>query len=269
MNPRPLPRLPMRLISWNVNSIRTRGARVINLLQRHAPDVVGLQETKVEDPVFPRMFIEAEGYHVAPFGQKTYNGVAFLSKEKPVDLVKGFPGDPIPEHARVITGTFGNLRVINAYVVNGKDPADPYFQTKMQWLTAFRAFLETQREQFGDVLVMGDFNITPADLDSHDPERLRGTIHHHPDERAHLAALEAAGWTDLHRRVTQEQVFTWWDYRMMGFPQNRGLRIDLAYGTPSVANRVQAVTVDRDERKESAGEGKPSDHAPLLVDLAD
>lgn len=257
----------MRLVSWNINSIKSRAARMLALLQRLSPDVVGLQETKVNDGVFPRMFIEAEGYHVALYGQQPYNGVALVSREKPTEVEKGFPGDPLPEHHRVITGTFGDLRVVNAYVVNGKSPDDPMFQTKMEWLRAFRAYLQVQREEHDQVVVMGDFNITPADIDSYDPERLRGRIHHHPEERAHLEALVESGWVDLHRQHTKEQVFTWWDYRMLAFPKNMGLRIDLAYGSPAVAKRLKSVTVDRDERKESTGEGKPSDHAPLVVDL--
>ncbi len=258
----------MRVVSWNVNGIRPRLPRLLAFLQRHDPDVLCLQETKVTDREFPLESFAFSGHHIARFGQASYNGVAFISKTKPEDIERGFVGDPT-DHARVIAATIGGIRVVNVYVVNGKDPLDPAFAVKMEWLTALRAHLCSWREAHPDMpmLVLGDFNVAPEDIDVYDPEGWRGSIHCTAEERAHLAAFHAQGFHDLHRHVTDEQVFTWWDYRGLGFPQNKGLRIDLALGTEDLVGRVADVWVDRDERKDSSGDGKPSDHAPLVVDL--
>ena len=255
----------MRLVSWNINSLRARIGRVQAFLERHDPDILCLQETKVQDAGFPRLaFME---HHITPFGQPTYNGVALLSKEKPDEVIRGFPGDPT-DQARAMAARFGELWVYNLYVVNGKHPEDPAFLTKKTWFEALQAAIAERHDPGDQVLLMGDFNITPTDLDSHDPEGLAGHIHHTADERAWLGDLTGWGLTDLHRQVTQEQVFTWWDYRNLGFQKGEGLRIDLALGTPAVATRLKDVWVDRDERKVGEHTEKPSDHAPLVVELA-
>ena len=255
----------MRLVSWNINSLRARIPRVQAFLERHDPDVLCLQETKVQDAGFPRLaFME---HHITPFGQPTYNGVAILSKDKPDEVKRGFAGDPT-DHARVLAARFGDLWVYNLYVVNGKHPEDPAFLQKRTWLENLRADIMARHDPSDQVLLLGDFNITPSDLDSHDPEGLAGAIHHTADERQWLQDYLDWGLSDLHRQVTDEQVFTWWDYRNLGFQKGLGLRIDLALGTVPVADRLNDVWVDRDERKVGDHVEKPSDHAPLVVDLA-
>lgn len=256
-----------RLISWNVNSLRARIGRAQALLERHDPDILALQETKVEDGGFP-FFAFPEHTHTA-FGQKTYNGVAFVSKNAPDETKRGFPNNPVPDQARVITGRWDDLWVMNLYVVNGKDVDNPAFGIKQQFYAGIREFLDTEFDPGQRLVLMGDFNVTPTDLDSHAGVAARGEIFHTNEERQWLQTLQDFGLTDLHRQVTDEQVFTWWDYRGLGFPQNKGLRIDLALGTPSVAAKTTNVWVDREERKVGDHAEKASDHAPLVVDLAD
>ncbi|MGB1585647.1 MAG: exodeoxyribonuclease III [Thermoplasmatota archaeon] len=253
----------MRLVSWNINSLRARIGRVQAFLERHDPDILCLQETKVQDAGFPRLaFME---HHITTYGQPTYNGVAILSKKKPDEVLRGFPGDPT-DHARVLAARFDDLWVYNLYVVNGKSPDDPAFLIKKTWFEALGAALGDRHDPGDDVLLLGDFNITPTDLDTHDPEGLAGHIHHTTDERAWLQDLMDWGLHDLHRQVTDDQVFTWWDYRNLSFQKNEGLRIDLALGSQTISDRVQNVWVDRDERKVGDHAEKPSDHAPLVVD---
>ena len=255
----------MRLVSWNINSLRARIGRVQAFLERHDPDILCLQETKVQDAGFPRLaFME---HHITPYGQPTYNGVAVLSKEKPDEVLRGFPGDPT-DHARVLAARFGDLWVYNLYVVNGKHAEDPAFLQKREWMAALQDTIAARHDPTDDVLLLGDFNITPTDLDSHGGADMAGQIHHTADERAWLQRKLDWGLTDLHRQVTDEQVFTWWDYRNLGFQKNEGLRIDLALGTASVADRLGDVWVDREERKVGDHAEKPSDHAPLVVDLS-
>ncbi len=256
----------MRLVSWNINSLRARIGRVQSFLERHNPDVVALQETKVEDGGFP--FFAFPDYHHVTHGQKTYNGVAFVSKDAPDETRRGFPDDPVPDQARVITSRWDDTWIMNLYVVNGKDPEHEAFGIKQHWLRGIRRFLDAEFDPGQKLVLVGDFNITPDDVDSHDPDGLRGHIHHTVEERRWLQDLLDWGLTDVHRHLTDEQVFTWWDYRGMGFPQNKGLRIDLALGTQPLLPRVQDVWVDRDERKVGDHAEKPSDHAPLVVDLA-
>jgi exodeoxyribonuclease-3 len=256
----------MRIVSWNINSLRARINRAQAFVERHDPDVLCLQETKVEDAHFPRLaFMDR---HITAHGQPTYNGVAILSKTKPDEVRRGFAGNPAPDQARVMAARFGDLWVYNLYVVNGKDIHDPAFLTKRDWIAALRLHISDNHQPSEQVLLVGDFNITPGDLDTHDPVGRAGTIHHTADERGWLADLQSWGMSDMHRDLTEEQVFTWWDYRNLGFQKNEGLRIDLALGTKSVAERVETIWVDRDERKVGDHVEKPSDHAPLVVDIS-
>jgi len=257
----------MRIITWNVNSVRPRLERLLALLGRHAPDLLCLQETKVTDEAFPRDAIEAQGYHVACHGQKTYNGVALVSREPPEDVRRGFPADPAADEARVISATLDGLRVVNAYVVNGQALGSAKYALKLRWLDALAAWIAGAHLPSTPLLVLGDFNIAPDDRDVHDPELWRNRLLVSDAERERLRRLLGWGLTDLLRQLTDEPSFTWWDYRFGAFHRRLGLRLDLALGTTPVAARLRAVTVDRDERKKTTGPGTPSDHAPVIVDL--
>jgi exodeoxyribonuclease-3 len=253
----------MKITSWNVNSVRARLARVLTWLDANKPDVLCLQETKVEDVKFPRAELESRGYRVELYGQKTYNGVAFVSKEEAKDVVKGLPDDGELGHRRVLAATFGGVRVVNVYVPNGEATDSPKFPFKLDWLGKLRAFIEREAVK-GPLLVCGDFNIAPEDRDVHDPERWRGKVLFHPDEHAALARIRELPLHDAFRLKHEEGgQFTWWDYRMAAFQRGWGLRIDLHLVSDGLAKRCVDVVIDKAERK---GEGA-SDHAPVTIEL--
>ncbi len=257
---------PVNIATWNVNSLRARIPRVQAFLERHNPDVLCLQETKVENGLFPRLaFTE---HHIEAHGQKTYNGVAVISRERPDEVRRGFAGDPAADQHRVMACRFGDLWVYNLYVVNGKSVDNPAYDTKLRWLEALRDHIAAEHDPQDQVLLVGDFNVTPDDLDVHDPERWRGHILCSEPERERLRALMDWGLCDLHRPFAPDGgVFTWWDYRQGAFARGWGLRIDLALGTAPVAVRCSGVAVDRDERKKGDTGVAPSDHAPVIVTL--
>jgi exodeoxyribonuclease III len=259
----------MKLITWNVNSIRQRGSRLLALLARHAPDVVFLQETKVADDAFPAGDLLAAGYHSVARGQRAYNGVALLARERLEEVSAGFPGDPAAGEARVLSATVGDLRVIDVYVVNGKDVGNPAYDVKLAWLDALALHLETTEDPARPLVVAGDFNVAPTDLDVHDPHVWEGKNLASPPERARVQRLLDWGLTDLGRRYAGDVAgpFSWWDYRSGAFHRGWGLRIDLVLGSRPVAARLESAEVDRTERKPTSGEGKPSDHAPVIVTL--
>lgn len=275
----------MKLISWNVNSIRTRMERISALIERESPDVLCLQETKVRDEDFPCQPFDERGYHCFFHGQKTYNGVATLIRKDTAaalednlkgetagvlagSLERGFPGDPISEQSRVLSVKLGKLNLVNVYVVNGKAVGHEYYDLKLKWLKALTAWIAEAYDPSDELIICGDYNIAPEDRDVHDPERWRGRVLCSEPERSRLSELRDVGLVDLHRTFTQDEgLFTWWDYRHGAFHRGWGLRIDLFLGTKAVANRVELVTVDRDERKKTSGPGKPSDHAPVIVTL--
>lgn len=258
----------MRVITWNVNAIRPRLPRLLALLDRHAPDVVLIQESKVRDEDFPWAALEAAGYEAATHGQAAYNGVAILARHPIDEVVAGFDGDPIPDESRVLAATVAGIRFVSVYVVNGRSIDDPAYALKLEWLDAFTAWLTAGNEPDDPLVVAGDFNITPDDRDVYDADRLRGTVHCSEPERQRIRTLAEWGLVDLGRVGNQDQgPFTWWDYRAGAFHRGWGLRIDLILATAPVARRLASVTVDRDERKPTAGEGKPSDHAPVLAEL--
>jgi len=258
----------VKIITWNVNSIRTRLERVLGVLERHQPDLLCLQETKVTDDIFPHEALAEAGYQAVVHGQKTYNGVALLAREQPEDVLNGFPGDPIPEQARVISGTLGGVRVINAYVVNGKDLHDPKFTMKLAWLDALLDWLEAEHDSSQPLVMLGDFNIAPDERDVWDLEYWKDKIFFSPAEHERLARLSRWGLTDLFREKCDEAgKFTWWDYRGGAFQRGNGLRIDLILGTAPIVERCEDVLIDRDERKKGDWEAKPSDHVPVLVTL--
>ncbi len=259
----------MRLVTWNVNSVRQRLPRLLALLERHQPDIVCLQETKVEDHDFPTMEIAAAGYDCVLLGQRAYNGVAIVSRVGLDDVRTGFEGDPVPEQSRVLSALAGDLRVVCVYVVNGKGVEDPAYQTKLAWLDALRAWLAASFDPAEPLVVTGDFNVAPDDRDVWDADLWRGQNLASEPERERLRALFDWGLTDLGRTFAGDVPgpFSFWDYQAGAFHKGWGLRIDLALGTAPVVERLADVFVERDERKPTFGEGKPSDHAPVVVTL--
>lgn len=260
----------MKLVTWNVNSVRQRLPRLLAMLGRHEPDIVFLQETKVEDAEFPTMEIGAAGYEFATLGQRGYNGVAILSKVGLDNVRTGFDGDPVPEQSRVLSVRAGEMDVVCVYVVNGKAVGDPAYETKLEWLDALRAWITSTYDPASPLVVAGDFNIAPDDRDVWDPALWAGQNLATEPERERLRGLLDRGLVDLGRAHAGDVTgpFAYWDYKAGAFHKGWGLRIDLALGTAPVAERLKDVMVERDERKPTFGEGKPSDHAPVIVTLA-
>lgn len=257
----------MRIASWNVNSLTARLQHVLDWLIANPVDVLCLQELKMSDDKFPLEVLQSAGYHAAVFGQKTYNGVAILSLQPVRDVVRNIGGFT-DEHSRVISATVdtdqGPLRVVNGYFVNGQAPGSDKFAYKMNWLTALREWLRAEMAAHPDLVLLGDFNITPEDRDSYDPVGLAETIHHTSEERNHFKALLALGLHDAYRMFEQPpKSFSWWDYRMLGFQKNRGLRIDHVLVSDALRGMVSACSIDRGPRKNK----QPSDHAPVVVEL--
>jgi len=255
----------MKIATWNVNSIRARAERAEAWLDRMRPDVLCLQETKVQDDLFPREIFESRGYTLEVFGQKTYNGVAIASLLPLTDVSRGLPGDGDDAQKRIIEATVSGVRVVNIYVPNGFEPDSEKFAYKMDWLRRLRSHLEDRYDAERDeVLMLGDFNIAPEDRDLHDPEARRGKILFHPDEHARLRELLEWGMVDVFRLHHDEAgLYSWWDYRAGKFARDLGMRIDLLLATEPLAARCVATEIDREERKGP----KPSDHAPVLVDV--
>ena len=257
----------MRLATWNVNSLRARLERVEEWLSEVQPDVVCLQETKLADDAFPALAFQSLGYESAHFGQGQWNGVAILSKMGISDVVANFaPGiDPDPD-ARVLTATCGGVRVVCCYVPNGRSLGDPHYEYKLSWLDRLHRHLGDVSAPGDPLVVTGDFNIAPTDADVYDPRKFAGATHVSEPERERLQVLLDWGLVDLFRlrHPDRARVYSWWDYRAGDFHEGRGLRIDLVLGTAAVAERLEWTVIDRNARK-----GKqPSDHAPVLVDLA-
>jgi exodeoxyribonuclease-3 len=254
----------MRLVTWNVNSIRQRHERLLALLARHSPDVVCLQETKVVDADFPAPELRAAGYESVTAGQKGYNGVAILAKTAPSDVRVGLRDGGDDSQARLLAATVDGVRVITAYVPNGQKVGSEKYAFKLEWYERLRKYLEREGDAGHPLALAGDFNVAPADLDVHDPALWVGQIMCSDLERAALARLCEWGLVDAFRAKYPElQAFTWWDYRLLGFPKNRGLRIDHLLLTRPLYARVADVAIDREERK---GKGA-SDHAPVLATL--
>ncbi|MEO6566010.1 MAG: exodeoxyribonuclease III [Casimicrobiaceae bacterium] len=255
----------MIISAWNVNSLNVRLPRLLDWLATARPDVVCLQETKLEDHRFPVADIEAAGYAAHYIGQKTYNGVAMLVRDglEVCDVAFGIPGFEDPQR-RVIAATVNGTRIIGVYVPNGQALDSEKYPYKLAWLKALAAMLQVELAAHPQLAVLGDFNVAPDDRDVHDPAAWVGQVLVSPPERAALQALLDAGLTDSFRLFEQPpNTFSWWDYRMLAFPKNRGLRIDLILLSPALAARCASSRIDRNMRK---GE-KPSDHAPVLVDL--
>ena len=255
----------MQLATWNVNSLNVRLPQVIDWLAANPVDVLALQELKLTDDKFPAQALAEIGYQAQWFGQKTYNGVALLSKTPATEVIKNIPGFE-DEQSRVLCGTVDGVRVIGAYFPNGQEPGSDKFAYKMRWLTALRKWVQTEMAAHPKLVLMGDYNITFDDLDVWDPEGLRETIHCTTEERLHLNALIDLGLTDAVRLFPQpEKNFSWWDYRDFGFRRKRGLRIDHILITEALKAQASACAVDVAPRKNE----RPSDHAPVVLTLAD
>ncbi len=252
----------VKLVTWNVNSIRQRLERLVALLGRHAPDVVCLQETKVVDADFPVETLRAAGYASVFAGQKSYNGVAILSKLPATEVACGFRDGGDDTQFRLLAATIADVRVICAYVPNGQSVGSDKYAYKLAWLARLRALLEREADPARPLALVGDFNVAPADIDVHDPEAWRGQVLCSEPERAALARVVEWGLVDAFRNRHPERVaFTWWDYRELGFPKNRGLRIDHVLLTRPLVDNLEDIVIDREERK---GKGA-SDHAPVLA----
>ena len=253
----------MQLATWNVNSLTVRLPQVLDWLAANPVDALVLQETKTTDDKFPHEAIQAAGYHVAFFGQKTYNGVALLSRSEITEVVKNIPNFE-DDMARVIAGTVEGVRVIGAYFPNGQAPDSDKFVYKMRWLEALQHWLREELQQHPKLVLMGDFNITVDDRDVWDPVGLKDTIHCTVEERAHFQALIDLGTHDAYRLFEQaDKSFSWWDYREFAFRRNRGLRIDHILVSDALKPLVQSCTIDKAPRKNE----RPSDHAPVVVTL--
>ena len=254
----------MKLASWNVNSLTVRLPQVLDWLAANPADALVLQEIKMTDDKFPFAELAAAGYKAQCFGQKTYNGVALLSRTEATGVLRNIPGFA-DDMARVITATVEGTRVIGAYFPNGQAPGSDKFEYKMHWLKALRDWVRTELEQHPQLVLMGDYNITFDDLDVWDPVGLKDTIHCTDEERYHLRALIALGLHDAYRLFPQpEKSYSWWDYRDFGFRRNRGMRIDHILVSQALKERVRACSIDKLPRKNE----RPSDHAPVLVDIA-
>ena len=253
----------MKIATWNVNSMNVREPHVVEWLQNHEPDVLVLQEIKQLTEKFPTEALQEIGYHSIASGQKTYNGVAVISKAIPADPVYDFPDLDDPQR-RILASTVGDVRVVDLYIPNGSEVGSEKYAYKLNWLKSLRNFLEAEMQQHENVVVLGDFNIAPADADVHDPEKWGEAILCSPLERQALGELIDLGLTDVFRRFDHpEKTFSWWDYRAAGFRRNAGLRIDLILTSSAMTERCTASYVDKEPR---AWE-RPSDHAPVVAEF--
>lgn len=253
----------MKLATWNVNSLKVRLPQVLDWLAAQKPDVLCLQETKLEDHKFPSEEIAAAGYRSAYAGQKTYNGVAILSRSEPEQAAVGIPDYDDPQK-RVLSATIDGVRAVCVYVPNGESVSSDKYRYKLDWLARLTAWLETESAAYPRLAVLGDFNIAPEARDVHDPKVWEGQVLFSEPERTAFTGLLRVGLKDGLRLVEpSEKVFTWWDYRMNAFKRNLGLRIDHILLSPELAQSCTRAAIDRDMRARE----RPSDHAPVLVEI--
>jgi exodeoxyribonuclease-3 len=253
----------MQIATWNVNSLKVRLPHLLQWMGENPVDVLCLQETKLTDDKFPVAEINAAGYQVAFSGQKTYNGVAILSKLPIADVVRNNPRFEDPQQ-RILAATIDGVRIICAYVPNGQAVDSDKYAYKLEWLAALREWLAEEMAAHGKLAILGDYNIAPADRDVHDPAEWEGQIHCSDRERAALVALGELGLVDSFRLFEQaDKSFSWWDYRQLAFRRNRGLRIDHILLSPALAARCTACAIDRAPRKWE----QPSDHAPVIATI--
>ena len=253
----------MKIVTWNVNSLRVRLPHVLDWLKQHEPDVLCLQETKLTDTDFPENEIKDAGYEVIYSGQKTYNGVAILSKALPSNVTTDLPNQDDPER-RLLVATVNDIRILNVYVPNGQEVGSEKYEYKLAWLKSLRLFVQNELSQYSDLVLLGDYNIAPEDRDVHDPKLWQGKILFSQPERSAFDQLIQTGLKDSFRKFEQEpNSFSWWDYRAVAFRRNRGLRIDHILCSAPIYERCTACYVDKEPRKLE----RPSDHAPVVAEF--
>ncbi len=253
----------MKIASWNVNSLKVRLEQVLDWLEANRPDVLGLQETKLADEQFPAEAFAEAGWRVRYSGQKTYNGVALVSRAEATDVVTDLPGLDDPQR-RVLGATIDGVRIYNLYVPNGSEVGSDKYDYKLFWLDRLAEQLADELGRHFELVAMGDFNIAPTDADVYDPDELAGQIHCSEPERAALARLLELDLDDTFRRFEQpEGAYSWWDYRAAAFRRNRGLRIDLILASAALAARCRSSVVDVAPRRAE----RPSDHAPVVAEF--
>lgn len=254
----------MKIVTWNVNSLKVRLPQVMNWLETNQPDVLCLQETKLQDDFFPVEDIAALGYQSLYTGQKTFNGVALLSKQNGTDVVMAIPGWD-DEQKRVIAATYEDVRVVCVYVPNGESVESDKYQYKLKWLAALKQWLSKELQRYPRLAVLGDFNIAPEDRDVHDPELWQDQVLCSAPERNAFRELLTLGFADGFRLFEQpEKSYTWWDYRMLAFRRNRGLRIDHIMLSNELAGVCKSCVIDKEPRKLE----RPSDHTPVVAEIA-
>lgn len=256
----------MKLVTWNVNSLKVRIPRVLEFLELHAPDVLCLQETKCEPDAFPALELEAAGYSAVHHSAGRWAGVAILARKElgMEEAGAGLAGEPGPKEARWVEARVGDVRVISTYVINGRAVGSPFFADKLRFLEAAAERVAELREAGEQVVLAGDLNVTRDDRDVYDPAAFAGETHVTPQERAALEAiLERGELTDAYRALHDGEQFTWWDYRQGHFHRGLGLRIDYILLSAPLAESLTACHIERDFRKGA----KPSDHAPLVAEL--
>lgn len=251
----------MKIASWNVNSLNVRLEQLVQWCDSAQPDVLGLQETKTTDDKFPAEVLDELGYHVVFSGQKTYNGVALISREPPQNVVTDPP--EVPDHPRrIIAATYGDVRVVDLYVVNGKAVGTDKYEYKLDWLSRIGEFVQRELEAHPKMVVIGDFNIAPDDRDVHDPAGWHEKILCSTPERNALKVLTDMGFEDTFRLHNQaDGQFSWWDYRGGGFQKNLGLRIDLVLASAAMASQCTDASIDLEPRRWE----RPSDHTPVMA----
>lgn len=261
---KPLRYQQMKIATWNVNSINVRMPQLLEWLERTAPDVVCLQETKCVDENFPLDAINSAGYEAEFYGQKSYNGVAILSKLPIRDVQKGFDDDDDESPKRLIAGTINGIRIVNTYIPNGTELGTDKFTFKLDWLMRLRRYFDATSDVNKDVLLCGDFNVAMDDADVWSVEQWTGKLHFTKTERAAMYNVKQWGFVDLFRKINGDaQEFSWWNYREGAWQRNRGLRIDHIWTSPPLAAKCTNCIIDRSPR----GQEKPSDHAPVLAEF--
>ncbi len=254
----------MKIATWNVNSLKVRLGHVLDWLAGSEADVLCLQETKLTDENFPQADIEAAGYNVVFSGQKTYNGVAIISKSAATDVVTDVPGLDDPQR-RILAATIDGVRVLNLYVVNGQEVGSDKYAHKLHWLDKVTDYMQAQLAEHERFVTVGDFNIAPEDRDVHDPEAWHERILCSTPEREALQKIIGLGLTDVFREFEQEEEsYSWWDYRAAGFRRNRGLRIDLILASEALARNCSASYIDKEPRRLE----RPSDHTPVVAEFS-
>lgn len=255
----------MKVITWNVNSVKVRLKRLLDLIDRHDPDVICLQELKCQTEKFPFEEVKAKGYHIEAFGQKTYNGVAILSKHEIEVIDKGNPFYEEDEQRRLIACDINGYTIINVYCPNGSEVGSEKFHYKMEWFEKLSEYIENTFEPDENLIICGDFNIAQKDEDVYDPQKSKGKLLFSDEEKACIQNLTEFGLADCFYLFNQGNGhFSWWDYRTRAFNQNRGFRIDYFLITEPLLDNVTSYFIDVKEREEKEGD-KPSDHAPVII----